>query len=110
MATGNALNADTAGIVGFDGTSIWTGTSAVQYNVVLGGASTSTLVMQAPSATAGIPLVSNGSSSNPNFGTALVAGGGTGAVTFNTNGVIISGTSGTAALTALSLTSGQIVI
>ena len=34
-----------------------------------------------PSATSGVPLISQGSSANPAFGTAVVAGGGTGAVT-----------------------------
>lgn len=40
----------------------------------------------------------------------VVANGGTDSTSFNTNGVVISGTSGTGALTALSLTSGQVVI
>jgi hypothetical protein len=43
-------------------------------------------------------------------GTLIVANGGTDANSFNTNGVVISGTSSTAKLTALSLTSGQVVI
>ena len=65
MATGNAINADTPGIVGYDGVGNFTGTSAVQYSVVIGGATLSTLVMIAPSATVGNPLVSAGVSSNP---------------------------------------------
>lgn len=82
--------------------------SPSQYNVQIGGAS-GTLVNVAPS-TAGIPLVSNGASSNPSFTTALVVGGGTGATSFNINGVVISNTTTTGALAALTLTAGQVVI
>lgn len=110
MATNNSINANSTGIAGYDGAGTWTGSAATQYNVQIGGATTHQLASVAPSATSGIPLISQGSTSNPAFGTAVVAGGGTGAASFNTNGVIISGTSGTAALAALSLTSGQVVI
>ncbi len=51
----------------------------IQYNVQVGGAN-GTLSNVAPSATNGIPVVSAGSSANPTFGTAVVAGGGTGIV------------------------------
>jgi hypothetical protein len=44
-------------------------------------ASGSTLGGVTPSATSGVPLVSQGSSANPAFGTAAIAGGGTGATT-----------------------------
>lgn len=55
--------------------------------------------------------VSFNASTNTFTGSTLsVANGGTAATTFNTNGVVISNTSGTGALAALSLTSGQIVI
>lgn len=43
-------------------------------------------------------------------GTLIVANGGTSATSFNTNGVVISNTTTTGALAALSLTSGQVVI
>lgn len=49
----------------------------IQYNVQVGGAN-GTLSNVAPSATSGLPVVSAGSSANPTFGTAVVAGGGTG--------------------------------
>ncbi len=42
-----------------------------------------------PSATAGIPLVSNGSSADPSFTTAVVAGGGTGQTTFPAHSILI---------------------
>lgn len=53
-----------------------------QYNVLV-GAGTSPVALVAPSATSGIPLVSQGSSANPAFGTTAIAGGGTGATTAN---------------------------
>lgn len=50
-----------------------------QYNVVTGGAN-STINSVAPSATSGVPLISQGSSAQPTFGTATASGGGTGVV------------------------------
>jgi hypothetical protein len=97
------------GLLTGNGTSAFTGTSITQYNILSGGA-TNLPNSIAPSATSGVPLISQGSASQPIFGTALVAGGGTGATSFNTNGVVISNTSGTGVLAALSLSDGQIVI
>lgn len=45
------------------------------------GSGTSPPTFLAPSATTGVPLVSNGPSSNPGYGTAAIAGGGTGQIT-----------------------------
>lgn len=83
-------------------------TGLTNHNVLV-GAGTTTITNVAPG-TAGIPLVSNGAAADPSFSTALVVGGGTGAVSFNTNGVVISNTTTTGALAALSLTDGQVVI
>jgi hypothetical protein len=80
-----------------------------QYNVIT-GAATNQINNVAPSATSGVPLISQGSSSQPVFGTALVAGGGTAATSFNTTGVVISGATGTTALSAITLTDGQLAI
>src|SRR5271165_6652003 len=110
MVTNNVINANSVGITGYDGAGTWTGSAATQYNVQVGGATTHQLVSIAPSATSGIPFISQGSSSNPAYGTAVVAGGGTGAVSFNINGVVISNTTTTGALASLTLTSGQLVI
>ena len=110
MATNNSINANTSGIQGYNGTGTWTGTAVTQYNVIVGGSATDTLANVAPSATSGVPLISGGSSANPSFGTALVAGGGTGAVSYNTYGVVVTGSTSTTALAALTLTSGQLVI
>lgn len=83
--------------------------SPTQYNTQVGGAS-GTLSNIAPSATSGVPFISQGAASNPTFGTALVAGGGTAATSFNTTGVVISGATGTTALSAVTLTDGQLAI
>lgn len=108
MATNNAINLSAAGVVTYSGSGTFTASTLTQYNVLIGGSSNA-IVSVAPS-TAGIPLVSAGASTNPSFSTALVVGGGTGTTSYNGNGVLISGTTSTAALTDLSLTNGQIVI
>jgi hypothetical protein len=61
------------------------------------GNGTSALTLLAPSATSGIPLISQGASANPAYGTALVAGGGTGNTTFTAYSVICAGTTATGA-------------
>lgn len=96
----NSINEATTGICGFTGTA-FTATAATQYNVQVGGATTSTLASIAPSATSGVPLISQGSSSNPAFGTAVVAGGGTGATSFTAYAVVCGGTTSTAALQSI---------
>jgi len=65
-----------------------------QYNVQV-GAATGALTSIAPSATTGVPLVSQGAAANPAFGTAAVAGGGTGNTTFTAYSVITGGTTAT---------------
>lgn len=55
-------------------------TGLTNHNVLI-GAGTATITKLAPSATSGVPLISQGASSDPAFGTAVVAGGGTGVVT-----------------------------
>ena len=62
---------------------------------VLVGAGTTTITKVAPSATSGIPLISQGSSADPTFGTALVVGGGTGLTTTTAYGLITGGTTAT---------------
>lgn len=79
--------------------------SPTQYNTQVGGAS-GTLVNVAPSATSGIPLVSGGSSANPSFTTAVVAGGGTGATTLT--GVLIG--NGTSAVTGNAITQHDVLV
>lgn len=94
MTEANGLNAATTGIVGNTGTA-FTGTAVTQYNLIVGGSTSSTLANIAPSATSGIPVISQGSSSNPTYGTAAIAGGGTNAVSYTqSNGIVVyNGTS-----------------
>ena len=86
--------------------------SPTQYNTQVGGAN-GTLSNVAPSATSGIPLVSGGSSANPSFSTAVVAGGGTGVATMTTAyAPVCAGTTATGALQVASTglsTSGYIL-
>jgi hypothetical protein len=65
-----------------------------QYNIQTGGAS-NLLNNVAPSATSGVPIISQGSSSQPIFGTAAIGGGGTNATSFGTSqGIVVyNGTS-----------------
>ena len=59
-----------------------------QYNVQTGGAS-GTLNNVAPSATSGVPVISQGSSAQPIFGTVAIAGGGTNATSMSTSTGIV---------------------
>jgi len=81
-----------------------------QYNVQTGGA-TNTLNNVAPSGTSGVPLISQGAASQPIFGTAVVAGGGTGATSFTAYSVICGGTTSTNPLQNVSGvgTAGQVL-
>jgi hypothetical protein len=99
MVAANSINESVTGIVGFTSTS-FTATPVTQYNVQLGGATSSTLAQAAPTATTGIPLVSAGAAANPAFSTASVAGGGTGAVSLT--GVLTG--NGTSPITASPVT------
>lgn len=73
-------------------------TSITAHNLIIGNG-TGTPVLLAPSATAGIPIVSAGAAVDPAYGTAVVAGGGTGVVTMTTAyAPVISGTTATGAL------------
>jgi hypothetical protein len=87
-------------------------TGLTNHNVLI-GAGTATITKVAPSATSGIPLVSNGASSDPSFTTAVVAGGGTGVVTMTTAyAPVCAGTTATGALQVASTglsTSGYIL-
>jgi hypothetical protein len=78
-----------------------------QFSAITGGAN-NTLNNVAPSLTSGVPLISQGNASQPIFGTAVVAGGGTGAVTLTNRGVLIG--QGTSAIVAtVAGTAGQVL-
>jgi hypothetical protein len=109
------VNAGGTGATTLTGVLIGNGTSAVtastitQYGTVIAGASNA-VTSVAPSATSGVPLISQGAAANPAYGTAVVAGGGSGATSFNINGPVISGTSTTAALAAVTLASQKFLV
>lgn len=84
-------------------------TGLTNHNVLI-GAGTATITNVAPSATSGVPLISQGASADPTFGTAVVAGGGTGSVSFNINGPVIAGTTTTSALTSVTLASQSFLV
>lgn len=72
-----------------------TGLAALTAHYIPIGNGTSALTLLAPSATSGIPLISQGAASDPTYGTAVVAGGGTGNTTFTAYSVICAGTTAT---------------
>jgi hypothetical protein len=85
-------------------------TGLTNHNVLL-GAGTATITKLAPSATSGVPLISQGASSDPTFGTAVVAGGGTGIVTTTAYGLIAGGTTATGNFQNTGTgTSGQLLV
>ena len=109
MATNNAINANKTGLQRYDGAGTFDAVTTTNHDVLVGAASNG-ITNVAPSATTGIALVSNGVAADPSFSTVVVAGGGTGATTYAINGGVISGTTATSPLSALTLTSGQLVI
>lgn len=99
------------GVLTGNGTSAFSANTITQYGTVVAGASNA-VASVAPSATSGIPLVSNGTSANPSYSTAVVAGGGTGNSTLTTAyGVLCAGTTATGAIQTISSlgSSGQVL-
>lgn len=84
----------------------------VNHDVIVGAANGG-ITSVAPSATSGVPFISQGASSDPAFGTAVVAGGGTGVVTMTTAyAPVCAGTTATGALQVASTglsTSGYVL-
>ncbi|HJZ04564.1 MAG TPA: hypothetical protein VJ327_01725 [Patescibacteria group bacterium] len=99
VATGSGVTTFPTGVLTGDGTTDVTGSTVTQYGTVVAGASNS-VASVAPSATSGVPLISQGAAANPAYGTAVVAGGGTGATTLT--GVLTG--NGTGAFTANAIT------
>lgn len=81
------------------------GQTITQHDVLVGAAS-NLITSVAPSATSGVPLISQGAAADPAFGTAVVAGGGTGAVTLT--GVLTG--NGTSAITANTVTQHGVLL
>jgi hypothetical protein len=99
VPAGGTGAATLTGVLIGNGTSAVTGNAITLHDVLVGGSSNA-ITSVAPSATSGIPFISQGSSSNPVFGTAVVAGGGTGVATLT--GLALG--SGTSAFTGVSYT------
>lgn len=78
-----------------------TGLAALTAHYIPIGNGTTALTLLAPSATSGIPLISQGASADPAYGTAVVAGGGTGIITTTPYSVICAGTTATGAFQSL---------
>lgn len=100
------------GVLTGNGTSAITANAVTQYGTVIAGASNAVSSV-APSATSGVPYISQGAASNPTFGTAVVAGGGTGIVTTTAYAPICGGTTATGAFQAASTglsTSGNALV
>ena len=105
--TGGAIS-PTAGNIGTVGTgsitiagsgsTLTTQLTGLTNHNVLVGAGTATITNVAPSATSGVPFISQGASADPVFGTAVVAGGGTGATSFTAYAPICGGTTTTGVL------------
>ncbi len=74
-------------------------TGLTNHNLLI-GAGTATITKLPPTSNSGIPLISQGISSDPGYGTASVGGGGTGSTSFNAYGPIYGGTSSTSALSS----------
>ena len=86
------------------------GGTITQHDALIGGAS-GAIASVAPSATSGVPFISQGASADPIFGTAVVAGGGTGDTSFTAYTPICGGTTTTGALQSVASigTSGQVL-
>lgn len=85
-------------------------TGLTNHNILV-GAGTATITNVAPSATSGVPLISQGASSDPAFGTAVVAGGGTGVTSNTAYAVLCGGTTSTNPIQSIASvgTTGQIL-
>lgn len=88
-----------------------TGLAAITAHNLIIGNGTGTAVLLAPSATSGVPLISQGSAADPAYGTAVVAGGGTGNATATAYSVICGGTTSTGAFQAAAIgTAGRVLM
>jgi hypothetical protein len=86
-----------------------TGLTSLTAHDVLVGNGTSAVTLVAPSATTGIPLVSNGAAADPSYSTAVVAGGGTGLTSLTAHDLLIGNGTSAVTLLAPSATSGAVL-
>lgn len=97
MPINNAINASATGLVRHNGAGVFDAVTTTNHDVLIGAASNG-ITNVAPSATSGVPLISQGAAADPAFGTAVVAGGGTGVTSFTAYSVVAGGTTTTGAL------------
>lgn len=88
-----------------------TGAVTLTNHAVLLGQGTAAVAFAGPGATSGVPLIAQGASADPVFGTAVVAGGGTGTTSFTAYTPICGGTTSTNPLQSVASTgtSGQVL-
>jgi hypothetical protein len=94
VVNGGTGAATLTGVLTGNGTAAITANAVTQYGTVIAGASNAVSSV-APSATSGVPYISQGATANPVFGTAVVAGGGTGIATTTAYAPICGGTTAT---------------
>lgn len=106
----NTLGTGSITIAGSGSTLTTQLTGLTNHNVLI-GAGTATITNVAPSATSGVPLISQGAAADPAFGTAVVAGGGTGITSATAYAVICGGTTSTNPFQSIAGvgTSGQVL-
>lgn len=81
-----------------------------EYDLIASGGTSAAPVGIVPSSTSGVPLVSQGSSAQAAFGTAVVAGGGTGDTTLTAYAPLFGGTTSTGAVqSGTAGTAGQVL-
>lgn len=97
MSYNNSINSGFTGLLTATTAGVISGIALTNHNILIGAANNS-ITSVAPSATSGIPLVSNGSSSDPSFTTAVVSGGGLGVTSTTAYGVMCAGTTSTGAV------------
>lgn len=85
-------------------------TTITAHDLIVGNG-TGTPVLVAPSATSGVPLVSQGAAADPAYSTAVVSGGGTGVTSFTAYAVVCGGTTSTNPLQSIAGvgSSGQVL-
>jgi hypothetical protein len=105
MATSNAINANSAGLVRYNGTGTFDAVTTTNHNLLI-GATSNGITNVAPSITSGVPIISQGAASDP-----AVAGGGTGSTSFTAYTPVCGGTTTTGALQSVASigTTGQVL-
>ena len=112
MAFTNSINLNSNGIPGYNtSTGAFTATALTEYYVLTGGASAQDINQVAPSPSVGVPLVSQGSTSQPIFSQATVVGGGTGLSSLVAYELLAAGTTSTGNVQQIGIgTAGQVLV